>query len=186
MKHLNDVLMATRIVLGIAIAIAVFSKIWMVALILYCLALLTDIVDSEIGRKYPYESAEKNLYVWRVHPEITVQVVGGIFTTLVVGSLAITTTYGLWLAIIVVAGTILFHGLISFFGHIKMPKVAELVDVIYGWMYSVTLFVALVIITGYATKAWLILTFVYAVLAIPVIFIKKVSATSRPDKNYGK
>jgi phosphatidylserine synthase len=187
MKYIADVLTSLRVVAAVLIVIAVLQDMWMVALIVLIIGILSDAFDGIAARKWPYTAEENATKWWRKDPHAfdnmaDLALSGAALLSLTVSLLS------LWQVLIICAVV----GLVSFViqtivDHVgpRNRIVAERIDVAHGWLFGAELTAYLVIMTMQATPNWKTVVVLYALAALPLVWLKWDRITSRSELTYG-
>jgi len=185
MKYAADFLTALKAVLAIVVLFTIGPHAWAILAGLIIAIGLCDAFDGIAARTWPYTAAESARLPWRRDPHVWDQIPNGIACATILIALSIMApALGVPLAVVTILGTVGFQWAIGHYGNID-PKLAEHIDVTYGWTWSGVLLTAASMATVMATPHWSGPLAAYTAGAIILISIKWDRATSRKEVVYG-
>jgi hypothetical protein len=189
MRYIADCLTALKGLLAFAVPFTIIGHTWWVLAVLIIAIGLCDAFDGIAARRWPYTAFESASKFWRRPDDGHTwdQIPNGVACVTILATLCVMAPWwGIPLSIVVVIGTILFQGGINRNKGVN-PKKAELIDVIYGWTWTIVLFLTASFATYRATTSWTFWVFaVYFLGALGLLLLKQDRATSRPEVDYTK
>ncbi|MDR0887481.1 MAG: hypothetical protein LBM97_02210 [Candidatus Nomurabacteria bacterium] len=180
-----DGLTAFRAVVGIVIAAGMIYHPVAVT-VLFALAVLSDALDGTFAKKFPYSDEENATLIWRrIDPHTTDNIADSIAFFGGHIWIAMWIFNGFWLrATIIVVPWLISIGFLVAIAVVKKhnKKVAEMVDVVFGWFYGSAMAVMLIVLLANATTWWLyIVAPVAPICVFLLIKYKWDRLTTRPD-----
>jgi len=187
MKYVADALTLLRVVLAIAVGVAIWQDAWVLATTLFVVGILSDAFDGPAARKWPYSAEENAKLFWRNDPHVLDNTADLALST--AGLLGVTfMLLSFWAAVGVIAAVALtslcFAQVVGIVGKTN-PKRAEKIDVVHGWIYGTELTTMLIVMTIQATDAWGYPIALYAICGLPLLWFKRDRIMSRAELTYG-
>jgi len=129
-----------RLLLAFAVPVCILRHEWMLALVLFGVAALSDALDGWCARRWPYTPEEEARLPWRrIDPHALDNGPDTLLLTLSVLALAVVIPYW-WLYVFVIFGVSLaFFGVVQFFVRRGQPRAAEVTDVVFGYWFALSL-----------------------------------------------
>lgn len=181
MKYLADVLTLFRLLAAFAIAYCIFTDHWQLALVLFLLAGLSDALDGACARHWPYTAADEARLPWRkIDHHAIDNIPDGSLVALAAMSLAIRFDYWIWLLVLIYSVSLIFMGAVQLLARRGMVRCAEVIDVVFGWWFSIN--IAMIVVelayrSGNMTTVLLLSAFAVPILA----YFKRDRALTRPE-----
>jgi phosphatidylserine synthase len=140
MRFVADILTFLRLLLAFIVPGLVLGRSWMLALILFGVAALSDALDGWCARRWPYTSAEESRLPWRrIDHHALDNGPDALMVVLASGALALTISYWWMLALVIYGAGALFFAAVQLFIRRGKAKVAEAVDVLFGYWFVVNI-----------------------------------------------
>lgn len=181
MKYFADLLTLCRLLLAGTVVVAILQHLWLAALIMYCVAIVTDMLDGIAARRWPYSSEDVRRLPWRrIDPHLLDNIPDSALS--IGGMVALVAAIPHWLLIagIFMGVSLVFIVLVQSFIRLGWPRAAEITDVVFGWWFTLTLVTVLVQLAALADVLTLTLIALGA-CAVPALALKWSRATSRPE-----
>lgn len=140
MQYIADSLTFLRLLLAFTVPSCVLQHEWLIALILFAAAVLSDALDGWCARRWPYTPAEEARLPWRrIDHHVLDNGPDTLMVVLASGALALTINYWWMLALVIYGAGALFFAAVQLFIRRGKAKVAEAVDVLFGYWFVVNI-----------------------------------------------
>jgi len=140
MQYIADSLTFMRLLLAFIVPGCVLQYQWLLALVLFAMAALSDALDGWCARRWPYAPEQEARLPWRCIDHHALD--NGPDTLMVVlaaASLAFTIDYWWMLALLIYAVGALFFVAVQMFIRQGNARVAEVTDVLFGYWFVVNI-----------------------------------------------
>jgi len=181
MQYIADSLTFLRLLLAFAVPSCILQHEWLAALVLFAVAVLSDALDGWFARRWPYTPEQEARLPWRRIDHHALD--NGPDTLMVVFAalaLALTISYWWMLALLIYAVGALFFAAVQLFIRQGKAKVAEAVDVLFGYWFVVNIGMVVMEMAYRADVMMWTLGIGLATLAV-LLPLKWERAVSRPE-----
>jgi len=140
MQYIADSLTFMRLLLAFIVPGCVLQYQWLLALVLFAMAALSDALDGWCARRWPYTPEQEARLPWRrIDHHALDNGPDTLMVVLAAASLAFTIDYWWMLALLIYAVGALFFVAVQMFIRQGNARVAEVTDVLFGYWFVVNI-----------------------------------------------
>lgn len=181
MRYVADMLTFLRLLLAFIVPSLVLDRSWMLALILFGVAALSDALDGWCARRWPYTLAEELRLPWRrIDHHALDNGPDALMVMLSVAALVFTINYWWMLAVLIYGAGALFFLAVQMLIRRGKARMAEVVDVIFGYWFVINIGMVAMEMAYRADAVMWALGIGLAALAV-LLPLKWERAVSRPE-----
>lgn len=181
LSYTADALTFLRLLLAFAVPGFVLDRHWMLALILFGVAALSDALDGWCARRWPYTNEQEARLPWRrIDHHALDNGPDALMVLLTVVALMSTIHYWWALAVVIYGVGGLFFGAVTLLVRRGAAKTAEVVDVVFGYWFVINIGM---VAAELARRAGVLMptVLVGSVLLLVILRFKWERAVSRPE-----
>jgi phosphatidylserine synthase len=139
-RYIADLLTFMRLLLAFAVPAYILQHDWLTALMLFAVAVLSDALDGWCARRWPYTPEQAARLPWRrIDAHALDNGPDTLMVVLASGALALTISYWWMLALVIYGAGVLFFAAVQLFIRRGKAKVAEAIDVLFGYWFVVNI-----------------------------------------------
>ena len=181
MQYIADSLTFLRLLLAFAVPGYILQHEWLTALVLFAVAVLSDALDGWFARRWPYTPEQEARLPWRrIDHHALDNGPDTLMLVLAVAALVFTIDYWWMLAALIYGAGVLFFAAVQLLIRQGKAKMAEAVDVLFGYWFVVNIVMVIIEMAYRADVMMWTLGIGLAALAV-LLPLKWERVVSRPE-----